>query len=70
MHATLLVSSVVAVDDADGAGAADRRRVLHHGQQLRLAVVRQCVADGHRHHVVNVLQSSTKLLLHASTLAR
>ena len=51
----LLVASVVVVDHADGAGAADGRRILHHGEQLRLTVVRKGVADGHRHHVVHVL---------------
>ena len=50
-----LVASVVVVDNADGAGAADGRGVLHHGEQLRLAIVRKCVADGNRHHVVHVL---------------
>ena len=51
----LLVASVVVVDHADGAGAADGRRILHHGEQLCLTVVRKGVADGHRHHVVHVL---------------
>ena len=54
----LLVASVVVVDNADGAGAADGRCVLHHGQQLRLAVVRKGVSDGHCHHVVHVLSRS------------
>ena len=60
-HVTLLVASVVVVDDADGAGAADRRSVLHHGQQLCLSVVRQGVADGHRHDVVHILSSTMVL---------
>ena len=55
------------VDDADGPGAADRRRVLHHGQQLCLAVVCESVANGHRHDVVDVL-SGTIVPIHASTL--
>ena len=57
----LLVASVVVVDHADGAGAADGRRILHHGEQLRLTVVRKGVADGHRHHVVHVLLHTINL---------
>ena len=49
------------VDHADGAGAADGRRILHHGEQLRLTVVRKGVADGHRHHVVHVLLHTINL---------
>ena len=60
-----LVAPVVVVDDADGPGAADRRRVLHHGQQLCLAVVCESVANGHRHDVVDVL-SGTIDPIHAS----